>query len=321
MTLSTVRWSQIVLLLVCACGRNGDTVPSDAGPEMADAGLRRAGSSTDASTEVPDDDGPNESPPAAGAPSAADAGYRDGGVSEVPEAPLARALNVMAVGNTSSAGSTGSASYRYWLQKKLDGIEVSYDFVGSQNKTTSDGVKGDYKYPDFDPDHESYPSLRVIDVENPARDTRLQIKGWVQRQKPDIVLVLLGMGDVMYVDAPNYQAIFEGLIDIVKNARAANPQVAILLSSVHPIKAKSRPNSMQNLAALIPYQKKVAAMMHAPTAPVHFVDVWTGYDPDNDNLMNSWHPDESGEKIIAERFFEAVQALLADEAFRSRFER
>ncbi len=247
----------------------------------------------------------------AGAPSNNE---EDAGLPAVTPPKPSRTIRFMAVGNTSSAGSTNTASYRYWLQKKFDAVSIPYDFVGSQNKTTSDGVQGPYKYKDFDPDHESYASLRVIS-DTPSRDTRKQMKGWVERSKPDVVLMILAMGDIMYVDKPDYQSIAGGYVEIIKQARAANPNIAIFMSSPHPIKARSKPNSMENLAALIPHQKRVVEMMNSSTSPVVFVDIWTDYDPDTDNLGTAWHPDESGEKIIADRFLETFKHLMEIHSF------
>jgi lysophospholipase L1-like esterase len=241
---------------------------------------------------------------------------QDAGVSGVAPRPN-RPLRFLAVGNTSSGGSTGAASYRYWLQKQLDDAGVGYDFVGSQNKTTADGVSGPYKYKDFDPDHESYPSLRVIS-DTASRDTRMNIRSWVQQSRADVVLLMLGMGDVMYDESPDYDAILNGYREILRQARLANDRIAILVSSAHPIRAPSRPYGMGNLSRLIPYQKRVVSEGDTSMSPVLFVDIWTGYDPDRDNIPGKWHPDESGEVIIAGRFFSAIEALLQRGDYRPR---
>jgi hypothetical protein len=290
-------------------------------PDAVDSGSPASPSSAARPSDI---DAPDRPAPTAAADSGvtqpqADAGVfwgdeEDAGVPGVGIPQPSRLLRFMAVGNTSSAGSNKTASYRYWLQKKFDAVPVAYDFVGSQNKTTSDGIAGEYKYKDFDPDHESYASLRVIS-DNQSRDTRKQMKGWVERSKPDVVLMILAMGDIMYVDKPDYQAIAGGYVEIIKQARAANKNIAIFMSSPHPIEAKSRPNSMKNLQALIPYQKEVVKMMNTGDSPIIFVDIWTGYDPDADNLGTTWHPSESGEKIIADRFFEAFLKLRTEHPF------
>jgi hypothetical protein len=197
-------------------------------------------------------------------------------------------LRIMPLGDSITEARGGSASYRYWLQKHLQGARIRFDFVGSRH-----GVYGGApRFADFDQDHEGHWGWTTGQVLE-------QIDTWAASARPDVALVHLGTNDVVRDPA----VVPKNLAGIITSLRKANPRVAVLLARLIPIRGFA--------AKLGPVEEsieRVAREQTTPDSPVVVVRQDEGFDVDADTY-DGIHPNESGERKMAKRWFEAIRAL------------
>jgi hypothetical protein len=199
-----------------------------------------------------------------------------------------RPLRIMPLGDSITEAADGGASYRYWLQKDLEGAHIRFDFVGSQH-----GVYGGAaRFADFDHDHEGHWGWTTGQVLE-------HIDAWAASARPDVALVHLGTNDVVRDPA----VIPRNLAGIITALRKANPRVAVLLARLIPMRGFA--------AKLGPVEEsieRVAREQTTPDSPVAIVRQDEGFDVDADTY-DGLHPNESGERKMAKRWFEAIRAL------------
>lgn len=205
----------------------------------------------------------------------------------------------MPLGDSITQGSAEwGPTYRYHLWKKLTAAGFDVDFVGSQTAMYS----GDYPLVDFDQDHEGHAGWRVDQV-------LANIATWATDHRPDIVLIHLGTND-LNEDQPVDDTVTE-LERVVEALRAARPRVSVLVAQILPcdpgraIVCKPAKYDAYRQAVL-----KLAARLDRSDARVIAVDHYTFVDPERD-LADGLHPNDAGDRKMAERWFEAIRSLLA----------
>lgn len=192
------------------------------------------------------------------------------------------------------------ASYRCWLYKQMVTAGYSVDFVGSLW-----GIYEDTPPPSpcetFDADHEGHYGYRADQIlEN--------ITVWAQMAQPDVVLIHLGHNDLWYHQS--IESTIAELEQIIDRLRAVNPNVKILLAKLIPSSVGGELDRIPLLNAQIP---SLAARKHTLASPVRVVDQYTGFNPALDTL-DGVHPNESGEKKMAARWFGVFNVLLNGKA-------
>jgi acyl-CoA thioesterase I len=200
------------------------------------------------------------------------------------------AVRIMPLGDSITEGTSGDATWRYWLQKSVEARGCVVDYVGSRRGV----LHGKPRFSDFDPDHEGHWGWTTAQV-------RAQIDRWASDAKPGIVLLHLGTNDLG--DDP--QRIAGNLGAIVASLRRANPMVEIYLARLIP--AAGVPDEV--MGRTNDAIARLAADRDRPESRLIVVDQHTGFDPRNDSY-DGVHPNESGEKKIAGRWFEALRARL-----------
>jgi lysophospholipase L1-like esterase len=201
------------------------------------------------------------------------------------------AVKIMPLGDSITQGSGGEATYRYFLWHRLLGAGYRVDFVGSLT-----GVDwGDPKYPDFDQDHEGHSSYRADDV-------LLELDGWLSANLPEVVLVHLGTNDVTAGETT--ASTIQELGRIVDVLRSHNPGVIVLLAQIIPCEWND--SAVRELNAEVPL---LAAEKSTAQSPVLAVDQWTGFSAAEDT-SDGVHPNESGERKMAARWYEALVTVL-----------
>lgn len=202
-------------------------------------------------------------------------------------------VRIMPLGDSITSAFNGHASYRYWLWKKLVAASYDVDFVGNEHE----GVEGGHpKHPNFDQDHEGHAGWTADEV-------LARIAEWAEATRPDVVLVQLGSNDLEHGEDNGQTR--EELRQIIGELRAVNPHVAVLVAQESPF-----------ITAPIELQEELNEMIgimaddeHRPESPVIAVDLWTGFTMEHDTY--DWvHPNQAGEKKMADRFFEALVPLL-----------
>ena len=225
-----------------------------------------------------------------------------------------RTYSILPLGDSITHAEINRASYRYFLWKKLIDAGVKFDFVGSMNTQLDTYSKGETPQPDyqgqiFDKDHEGHFAWEVNHIwggRNPNNNTGSGSLGdWMQNYDFDIALVHLGTNDA-FVGQDNNQTIFE-LKAIVEKLREDNPNVVTLLARVIPTsKGEREAASVEQLANLIP---TIIDEINTEESPVILVDMFEGFDT-NELTYDGVHPNEKGEMLMADRWFDAIMAAL-----------
>jgi lysophospholipase L1-like esterase len=196
----------------------------------------------------------------------------------------------MPLGDSITQGSLFHGSYRRWLWKDLKKAGYNVDFVGG---------KRSYRwapalFADFDTDHEGHWGWRVDQI-------LAEVDAWVEKAKPDLVLIHLGHNDVLQGQGVG-NAVDE-LRQLIQRLRAHNPRLTLLVARQIP--ADGAPE-IDDLGKAMP---GLAASHTRPESPVICVDHWTGFDAAEDT-HDRLHPNERGAKKMAAAWLDALRAVL-----------
>ncbi|HOT93886.1 MAG TPA: NosD domain-containing protein [Methanoregulaceae archaeon] len=191
-------------------------------------------------------------------------------------------------------------TYRYWLWNKLRSNGYDVDFVGSWNVPN---------FPvSFDKDNEGHGGYTIGGILNGV-GTGGQLSTWLAGYNPDMALVLLGTNDVLAQTPMSTR--FSNLNGVVNTLRAKNPRITIVLAKLPPTG-----DSYRNVnSGLIEFNNQLpswASARSTSTSRIIVVDLYSGYDGRADNQAPRYiHPDESGERKIADRFYAAITPYLS----------
>ena len=212
------------------------------------------------------------------------------------------ALKIMPLGDSITA----SFCWRPKLWQKLrQAGKTNFDFVGSQ--TSSDcGVTG------YDPNNEGHGGYLVTNI---AGSMLAELRGWIQTNTPDLVLMHLGTNDCWNSIAP--ATILNAYATVVDELRARNPNVWVLVARIVPMNPVNTASCstcacpacggrVQTLNGMIPAW---ATSKSTAASPVIAVDQWTGYDANADSNGDGVHPGDSGSEKLATKWFDALAPL------------
>lgn len=202
---------------------------------------------------------------------------------------------IMPLGNSITQARAGRNSYRRPLWHRLQGAGYPVNFVGSQNSNHG----GAPANADFDQDHEGHWGWTADQLLG-------GISGWAQAHRPDVVLMHVGSND-MFKEQDVNSTISE-LGQIIDRLRAVNPNVKILLAKlIQPAEWYGRRYRVNQLNQAIP---TLASQKNTAQSPVILVDQTQGFDAGADTY-DGVHPNESGERKMADRWFEALTRVLS----------
>lgn len=94
---------------------------------------------------------------------------------------------------------------------------------------------------------------------------------------------------------------------MIQILREDNPEVTVLLAKLIP--AKLNPGGGEAVESLNEVIPTVAEDMSTEQSPVIVVDHFEGFDVD-EHTYDGVHPNEAGEKLMAKRWFEAIQSVV-----------
>jgi lysophospholipase L1-like esterase len=221
--------------------------------------------------------------------------------------PVDDVHRILPLGDSITQADAHRASYRYPLWKMLVDEGLAFDFVGSMRRHYGEQLESsppqpDYKGLAFDRDHEGHfgwTAREIVDGRSRGNGSGSgKLADWVARYDADIALVHLGTNDV-YRGRSN-EAILDDLGEIIRILRADNPAVVVLLAQIIP--AGQDPGVVASLNRALP---RMARNMTTSRSPVVIVDHHSGFDPQEDTY-DGVHPNESGEKKMARRWFDAI---------------
>ena len=232
----------------------------------------------------------------------------------INQARADRVYKILLLGDSITHAEINRASYRYFLWKKLIDAGINFDFVGSMNTQLDTYSKGktpqpDYKGQSFDKDHEGHFAWEVNHIwggRNPNNNTGSGSLGdWMQAYDFDIALVHLGSNDA-FQGQDNNQTLNE-LKAIVAKLREDNSNVVTLLARIIPTsKGKREAAAVEQLANMIP---GIIDEVNTEESPVILVDMFEGFDV-NELTYDGVHPNEKGEMLMADRWFNAIMEAL-----------
>lgn len=213
-----------------------------------------------------------------------------------PTTAGAARLTIMAIGDSITQGSDGWHTYRCYLDSLLADAGVHFDFVGTLTRP-HDG--DEYGCPwAFDQDHEGRWGWRVDEVLEEVEESAVALQ-------PDVALVHLGTNDILQRQGASDTAEeLRALIDILRRAR---PDMAVVIAQVIPCEPSTGERCTVELPALNSLIAAMAADLTTTQSPIIAVDMETGFSIDD--LRDGVHPSDDGDRVMAERWLAALEAL------------
>lgn len=197
----------------------------------------------------------------------------------------------MPLGDSITQGYKESYRQPLWSVLREAGWEV--DFVGSMNQGYAGGVDSG----DYDHDHEGHWGWFADEVLE-------RIDDWAVRATPDIVLMHLGTNDIG--SGQDIEETTNEIREIVQRLRVHNPRVHVLLAAIIPVAHDIAEERLRR------FNKRVAALaqeLDTASSRVLLVDQFTGFDARQDTY-DGIHPNEQGNKKMADKWFAALESLL-----------
>lgn len=193
---------------------------------------------------------------------------------------------IMPLGDSITQARAPRNSYRAALAEHLDQAGYNYDFVGTVTGPNTE----------FDSDHEGHWGWR-------AEQILERLPDWLEEYTPDIVLLHLGTNDALH--RQSVDSTIAELDEIVENLRSSNPNVVIMTSLLIPTVYVWN-NQIDAFNAALP-----AAVERWNTAesPVLLVDQNSAIDPVT-HLYDGLHPNELGEQVMADVWFEHIEMAM-----------
>jgi lysophospholipase L1-like esterase len=195
-------------------------------------------------------------------------------------------IRIMPLGDSLTEGSYVPGGYRVGLWSRLEADGLCVDFVGSQ-----DG--GPRSLPDRQ--HEGHPGWRIDQIAG-------SMAPWLLRERPDIVLLLIGTNDVVQGYALDAAPRRLGtLLDLIA---ATLPGCRVVVASIPPL---AEPEYQQRARA---YNAALADVVAARGQRVSYVDAFSALDV-ADLDADGIHLSAGGYDKLAAVWHPAVRALVA----------
>lgn len=200
-------------------------------------------------------------------------------------------IRIMPLGDSITQADRNHNSYRRPLWFKLREAGYNINFVGS----TKSNYLGNAPNADFDQDHEGHWGWQVDEVLK-------NVAGWTKTANPDVVLIHLGTNDLLRGERD--ETTIAELRQLIQTMRQQNPRLKILLAQLIP-STGAEPQT-QRLNQQI---AQLARSLNSQASPVILVDQFNGFNVVQDTY-DGLHPNESGEKKMAEQWFRGLQKAL-----------
>lgn len=205
-------------------------------------------------------------------------------------------IKILPLGDSITHTHVSQLSYRHALWKLLLDEDVDFDFIGSEIQTYG-GARSwpDYNGQSFDQDHEGHTSWRVDQIVG-------SINGWLEGNTPDVVLLHLGTNDIL--QGQDTASTVEELEDVIEKLQADNSSVDIFLAKIIP---SSKGSANDGIEDLNDHLDSLANRLNTVTSRVIIVDMFTGFNVDNDTY-DGLHPNLSGERKMSQHWFDGMKS-------------
>jgi len=209
---------------------------------------------------------------------------------EAPSLPPGTA-RILCIGDSITQANRHHSSWRYFLWVHMRDAGWKVGMVGNLDRNK--GGK-----PNWPPHRgEEFPSWHAARWGWRASQVAEALPRWMARIDADIALIHLGTNDLL-----GQRPIDETVADmkrIIDILRADQPRIVIFLAQILPATHRV---PIYNAALA-----EAAAAWNQPESPVHLVDLHSGFDPAT-QTYDGLHPNEAGERWMAERWFDALRA-------------
>ena len=195
---------------------------------------------------------------------------------------------ILPVGDSITEGGQTFSSYRYPLWEKLFAAGYLVDFVGSR---ASESRIGPLR-------HEGHGGKN-------AEFLAAAVNDYFRTNTADILLIHAGHNHTN-TEAP-VPGILAATEKMIRTARAANPQVIVLVAQVIP---SGKLPKYSYLPVLNGELEKLAARLTSPASPVLAVNMADHFDWRTDTIADQVHPNARGAGKIAQHWFEALTKVL-----------
>jgi lysophospholipase L1-like esterase len=142
--------------------------------------------------------------------------------------PVPTPTKVLLLGDSVTQGSSGDWTWRYRLWKHLSASGADVDLVGPRNDlldpVTATFGSQEYVDPDFDRDHAARWGMRLADLQPSVGEL-------VRRYRPDVVVELLGINDLVWARATPSE-VEDEMSELVADARSADSGVDVVLGEL-----------------------------------------------------------------------------------------
>ena len=200
-------------------------------------------------------------------------------------------IKIMPLGDSITEAEDGRASYRYWLWQTLLAAGYSVDFVGGRF-----GVhRGTARFSDFDQDHQGHWDWEADRILANA-------DSYASTHRPDVVLLHAGTNDIRR--SQSVDSTLNEITQIIEIFRIHNPNVIFLVAQLIPTSKNNDKINFFNgsLPALV-------LAMDNEESRVFLIDQNSGFSLNSDTY-DGVHPDESGERKMADRWFDVLRLIL-----------
>ena len=212
----------------------------------------------------------------------------------------------MPLGDSITCGhsSESTAGYRGLLWNKLKTAGYAVDYVGTQTMYPAADV------PDMDLDHEGHGGWLITERTGAKRSVLDNLTGWLaQAGQPNVVLLHLGTNDSGEPDFAEQGVADMGRILEVLRQRA--PGAHVLLSTLMWRNDATRYARIQAFNARM---GGLVAVQRARGQKVTLVDLHAKVPGGDANFADGLHPTRAGYGLMADAWFEAVEAIYPDPA-------
>ncbi|MFI4860268.1 MAG: PKD domain-containing protein, partial [Phycisphaerales bacterium JB063] len=207
-------------------------------------------------------------------------------------------ISILPLGDSITASSGSNLSYRYYLWERLLDAGVDFDYIGTES--TNRGSTPNWPShlgQQFDRNHEGHSGFRVDQIND-------ALPGYLSNYTPDIALVHLGTND--FLQSQSAASTINEMRTTISLLRADNPDVTIFISQIIPLD-RAQGGLVDEFNAMLP---ALVSELSTLQSRIYVVDQNTGFDVDTDTY-DGIHPDQSGEQLMALRFYEALDAFFA----------
>jgi len=198
------------------------------------------------------------------------------------------AVRIMPLGDSITDGANVPGGYRIELWRRLvDRDRLAIDFVGSL-KNGPASLR--------DPDHEGHSGWRIDEL-------AAQVDGWLARDRPEIVLLMIGTNDMLQDYAVDQAPTRLGAL--LDRIRLRVPRARVLVATVPPL---GKPVWQARVTAYNAALPPIVETRAKAGAALSLVDVARGLTPAD--LADGVHPNASGYAKIAAAWYAALRPLL-----------